>query len=60
LFLENDRATIHKPREQSGFTDGRHKVSPDSEQIEPTVTTSQKVKLCESGVNQRQARAKRE
>ena len=47
-------------REQSGFTYGRHEVSPDSEQIEPTVTTSQKVKLCERGVNPRQARAKRE
>ena len=40
-------------REQSGFTYGRHEVSPDSEQIEPTVTTSQKVKLCERGVNPR-------
>ena len=40
--------------EQSEFTDGRHGVSPDSEQIEPTVTVSQKVKLCERGVNLRE------
>ena len=38
----------------SGFAYGRHVVSPDSEQIEPSVTTSQKVKLCERGVNSRQ------
>ena len=45
-------------REQSEFTYGRHEVSPDGEQIEPTVTMSQKVKLCERGVNPRQARVK--
>ena len=49
-----------EPREQSEFTYGRHEVSPDGEQIEPTVTMSQKVKLCERRVNPRQARAKRE
>ena len=51
---------IFRPREQSGFTYGRHEVSSDSEQIEPTMTTSQKVKLSERGVNPRQARARRE
>ena len=39
-----------------GFADGRHVVSPDSEQIEPSVTTSQKVKLCERGANSRRFR----
>ena len=38
----------------SEFADGRHEVSLDSEQIEPTVTRSQKVRLCERGANSRQ------
>ena len=38
----------------SEFADGRHEVSSDSEQIEPTVTRLQKVRLCERGANSRQ------
>ena len=38
-----------------GFADGRHEVSPDSEEIEQTRTEGSITKLFERGANPRQA-----
>ena len=38
----------------SGFADGRHEVSPDSEEIEQTWTKGSIAKLSERGANPRQ------
>ena len=38
----------------SGFADGRHEVSPDSEEIEQTWTEGSIAKLSERGANPRQ------
>ena len=53
-FLKRKTVDPLNARDQdSGFADGRHEVSPDSEEIELTWTEGSKAKLSERGANPR-------